>query len=87
MSEENRSSGQVELDFDRLGRIGNKINELLCRKTKGTVESYAVLRFLCAWYEEDVGIKFEPQFEEELKRVVNESLKRQKAEPENPKSS
>jgi|WetSurMetagenome_2_1015567.scaffolds.fasta_scaffold46175_2 hypothetical protein len=81
MSGKTCASGQVELDFDRLGRIGNKINELLSRKTKGNVESYAVLRFLCVWYEEDLGIKFEPEFEEELSRVVHKSLDGVQAEP------
>lgn len=74
MSEKRRAAGEVELDFDRLSRIGNKINELLVRKTKGTVEAYAVLRFLCVYYEEDIGLSFEPHFEEELHRVVKKGL-------------
>jgi hypothetical protein len=81
MSDKIRASGQVELDFDKLGRVGNKINELLSRKTKSNVESYAVLRFLCVWYEEDLGIKFEPEFEEELRKVVRKSLEGIKHEP------
>jgi hypothetical protein len=76
----------VEIDFDRLGRIGNKINELLCRKTKGSVESYAVLRFLCAWYEEDLGIAFSPEFEAELHRVIKKNLEGGKAEAKSPES-
>ncbi|HTY75435.1 MAG TPA: hypothetical protein VMD05_07715 [Candidatus Nanoarchaeia archaeon] len=82
MSEKRRAAGQVELDFDKLARIGNKINELLVRKTKGTVEAYAVLRFLCAYYEEDIGISFEPSFEEELHRVVKKSLEDAEKNPE-----
>lgn len=74
MSEKSRVSGEVELDFDRLGRIGNKINELLVRKTKGTTEAYAVLRFLCAWYEEELGITFAPEFDEELHKAIRKSL-------------
>ena len=74
MSEKSRAAGEVELDFDKLARIGNKINELLVRKTKGTVEAYAVLRFLCVYYEEDLGITFESSFEEELHRVVKKGL-------------
>jgi hypothetical protein len=74
-------SGEAEIDFDRLARIGNKLNELLVRKTKSTVEAYAVLRFMCAYYEEDLGISFEPQFEDELHNVVRKSL-----EGANPKS-
>ncbi|MCW4019292.1 MAG: hypothetical protein NWF00_11545 [Candidatus Bathyarchaeota archaeon] len=77
MSEKRRSSGEVEVDFDRLGRIGNKINELLCRKTKGAAEAYAVLRFLCVYYEEDLGIAFAPEFEEELHRVIKKLLESQ----------
>ncbi len=74
LTEKHRTAGEVELDFDRLARLGSKINELLARKTKGTVEAYAVLRFLCVYYEEDLGIAFEPQFEEELRNVVKKSL-------------
>ncbi len=82
MSEKTPTSGQVELDFDRLGRIGNKINELLSRKTKGTVEAYATLRFLCVWYEEDLGITFGEEFEAELKRVIRKSLENAKSNAE-----
>lgn len=74
MSEKRRSAGEVEIDFDRLARLGNKINELLVRKSKGTVEAYAVLRFLCVYYEQDLGIAFQPEFEEELRRVVKKGL-------------
>jgi hypothetical protein len=80
LSEKHRMSGEAEIDFDRLARIGNKLNEFLVRKTKGTVEAYAVLRFMCAYYEEDLGISFEPEFEEELRKVVRKSL--ECAEPE-----
>lgn len=74
MTEKRRSAGEVEIDFDRLARLGNKINELLVRKSKGTVEAYAVLRFLCVYYEQDLGIAFQPEFEEELRRVVKKGL-------------
>jgi len=74
LSEKHHTAGEVELDFDKLARIGSKINELLTRKTKGSVEAYAVLRFLCVYYEEDLGIAFEPQFEEELRSAVKKSL-------------
>lgn len=83
MSENNRSPGEIEVDFDRLARIGNKTNELLVRRTKGSAEAYAVLRFLCVWYEEELGISFAPEFEQELHRVVKKSLK---GEEKNPKS-
>jgi len=83
MSENNRSPGEIEVDFDRLARIGNKTNELLVRRTKGSAEAYAVLRFLCVWYEEELGISFAPEFEQELHRVVKKSLK---GEEENSKS-
>ena len=74
MSEKRRSKKEVEVDFDRLARIGNKINALLARKTKGSAEAYAVLRFLCVYYEEDLGIAFAPEFEAELKKVVLQNL-------------
>jgi hypothetical protein len=76
MSEnEKRTCGQVELDFDRIGRIGSKLNELLVRKTKGSLEAYAVLRFMCTYYEEELQLTFEPQFDEEIRRVVKENIK------------
>lgn len=74
MTEKHRSTKEVEVDFDRLARIGNKINELLSRKTKGSAEAYAVLRFLCVYYEEDLGIAFVPEFEEELRKVVKKTI-------------
>jgi hypothetical protein len=72
--EKHRSTKEMEIDFDRLARIGNKINELLSRKTKGSAEAYAVLRFLCVYYEQDLGIAFAPEFEEELRKVVIKSI-------------
>ena len=81
MSENNRSPGEIEVDFDRLARIGNKTNELLVRRTKGSAEAYAVLRFLCVWYEEELGISFAPEFEQELHRVVKKSLKGEEKNP------
>ncbi|MCW4005819.1 MAG: hypothetical protein NWF04_04380 [Candidatus Bathyarchaeota archaeon] len=74
MSGKKRLAGEVEVDFDKLGRIGSKVNDLLCRRSKGAVEAYAVLRFLCVYYEEDLGIAFAPEFEEELKRVVKKLI-------------
>jgi hypothetical protein len=82
LSEEHRSPKEIEVDFDRLARIGNKINELLIRKTKGSAEAYAVLRFLCVWYEEDLGIAFAPEFNDELRRVVKKSLKTEEIDSE-----
>ena len=84
MSEKHRSTKEVEVDFDRLARIGNKINELLARKTKGSAEAYAVLRFLCVYYEEDLGIAFAPEFEAELKKVVLQSLSGEPEPSESP---
>ncbi len=82
MSEEKPTASEIELDFDRLARVGSKINELLMRKTKGSAEAYAVLRFLCVRYEEDLGIKFQREFEEELHKTIRNNLLRKEPEPE-----
>ena len=74
MSEKNRSQKEVEIDFDKLARVGNKINELLLRKTKNDAEAYAALRFLCVYYEESTGISFQPEFEAELKKKVKHAM-------------
>ncbi len=87
MSNERREANEIELDFDRLARIGSKINEVLCRKTKGSVEAYAVLRFLCVYYEEHLGIAFESHFEEELHRIVKKSLDERKESGKEPEAS
>jgi hypothetical protein len=84
LSEKHRSKKEVEVDFDRLARIGNKVNELLCRRTKGSAEAYAVLRFLCVYYEEDLGIAFAPEFETELKKVVQQNLSDEPEPSESP---
>ncbi len=81
MTEKPLTPGEIELDFDRLARLGSKLNELLCRKTKGSAEAYAVLRFLCVWYEEDLGIAFGPEFEAELHKVIKENLVERKDDP------
>jgi hypothetical protein len=74
MSEEHRTENQIEIDFDKIVRVGQKINELLVKRTKGSPEAYAVLRFLCIYYEQDLGIQFQPEFEEALKSLVKRSL-------------
>jgi hypothetical protein len=81
LSEKHLSENQIELDFDKLARVGSKINELLIKRTKGSAEAYAVLRFLCVYYEMDLGIAFHPEFEAELRNVVKKSI-----EGEEPKS-
>lgn len=76
MSEEKkRSVDEVDLDFSRLARISQKVNDVLVKKTKNIPEAYATLRFMCVYYEQTVGISFMPEFEEELKRVIRESMK------------
>ncbi len=75
MSEKTRSSGEIEVDFEKLARVGSKINELLTRKTRSPAEAYAVLRFLSVYYEKSLGIAFEPEFEAELNRFVDKSIK------------
>jgi hypothetical protein len=85
LSENHRSEDQIELDFDKLARVGSKVNELLVKRTRGSVEAYAVLRFLCVYYEMDLGIAFQPEFEAELRRVVKQSLEG-KPEAESQKS-
>jgi len=65
---------QIEIDFDKIVRVGQKINDLLVKRTKGSPEAYAVLRFLCIYYEQDLGIQFQPEFEEALKDLVKKSM-------------
>ncbi len=77
MSEKRRAEKEVEIDFDKLARLGQKVNDLLVRKTKGTAEAYATMRFLCVFYEENLGIAFGPEFETELRRVIKKSIKDQ----------
>jgi hypothetical protein len=81
LSEKRRATKEVEVDFDRLARVGNKLNELLIRKTNGTAEAYAVLRFLCVWYEESLGVAFAPEFENELHNVVKKCIEGGTSEP------
>jgi hypothetical protein len=87
LSEKRRATKEVEVDFDRLARLGNKVNELLVKRTKGSAEAYAVLRFLCVYYEEALGIAFAPEFEAELKKVVKKSLASQPAEADSSETS
>ncbi len=74
MTEKRRATKEVEVDFDRLARVANKVNELLVKRAKGSAEAYATLRFLCVYYEEALGIAFAPEFEAELRKVVKNSL-------------
>jgi len=70
LSEKNRSVNEVDIDFDRLARISQKVNGVLVKRTKSIPEAYAALRFMCVYYEQTLGITFMPEFEEELKSVI-----------------
>jgi len=70
LSEKNRSVDEVDIDFDRLARISQKVNAVLVKKTNSIPEAYAALRFMCVYYEQTLGITFMPEFEEELKRII-----------------
>ena len=74
MFEKRRLEKEIEIDFVKIARVGNKVNELLARKTSNSAEAYAVLRFLCILYEQKTGISFQPEFEEELKKMVIRSI-------------
>jgi len=77
MSEKRRAVKEIEIDFDKLARLGQKVNDLLVRKTKGSAEAFAVLRFLCVFYEENLGISFGSEFEAELRKTVKKSIQDQ----------
>ena len=74
MTEKHRKESEIEIDFDKIVRVGQKVNELLVKRTKGSAEAYAVLRFLCIYYEQDLGIEFQPDFEEALKGLIKKKL-------------
>ncbi len=74
MTEKHRTENEVEIDFDKIVRVGQKVNDLLVKRTKNSPEAYAVLRFLCLYYEQDLGIVFQPEFEEALKDLVKKSV-------------
>ena len=84
MTEKHRSEGEIEIDFDKIVRVGQKINELLVKRTKGSAEAYAVLRFLCLYYEQDLGIEFQPEFEAALKDLVKRSIESREEAPRSP---
>jgi hypothetical protein len=74
LPDEDRSESEIEIDFDKIARVGQKVNELLVKRTKSSAEAYAVLRFLCVYYEQDLCIVFQPEFEEALKNMVKKTL-------------
>lgn len=80
VSEKRRAVKEVEIDFDKLARLGQKVNDLLVRKTRSSAEAYASLRFLCVFYEENLGISFGAEFEEELRKVIKKSIQNQSDE-------
>ena len=84
MSEKRRAEKEVEIDFDKLARLGQKVNDLIVRKTKDTAEAYATMRFLCVFYEENLGISFGPEFETELRKVIKKSIQDQSAASKSP---
>ena len=74
MTEKHRKESEIEIDFDKIVRVGQKVNDLLVKRTNNSPEAYAVLRFLCLYYEKDLGIVFQPEFEEALNDIVKKSL-------------
>ena len=74
LSDKKRSVDEVDIDFDRIARISQKVNELLVKRTSSIPEAYATLRFMCVYYEQTLGITFMAEFENELKNVIRKII-------------
>jgi len=61
-----------DIDFDKIFRVGQKVNELIERKIKKPFEIYLLLKFLMVNCEHSLGIKLSPEDEEKIKQMLTE---------------
>ncbi len=64
-----------EIDFPKIERVGSKVSMLLEKKLKDPFEAYLLLKLLCFTMEKAYGFQIEPEYEEELKKLLFESPK------------
>jgi hypothetical protein len=57
-------------DFEKLGRVGNKVLNLLSRKIKNPADAYLLLKLLCFFFEDSIGFSLEPKEESKLRKML-----------------
>jgi len=67
---------RVPVDIARCMRVGEKVLNLLVKKTHGKGEMYCILRMLCLFLEIRGGFKLSAADESELRRIINEGSAR-----------
>ena len=77
MKKREHGSNRIEIDlweinFDKLIRVGVKVQDLLARKVKNPIHVYLLLKLLCLSFEEYVGFRLEPKEESVLRRMLIE---------------
>ncbi len=68
----NNESARIPIDLAKIFRVGSKINQILQKKTRNGAECYAVIRFLCIFYEEHLGVSLPPELEADVRKSVHE---------------
>ena len=61
-----------DVDFAKIGRVGNKVLDLLARKIKNPLHGYLLLKSLCFVFEDSLGCHLEPEDKHELKKMIVE---------------
>ena len=64
-----RKFEKVAIDPSRMGRLSLKIFDLLRRKSRNPIDGYLVLKWLCFCFEEDLGVRLEPEEESKLRAL------------------
>jgi hypothetical protein len=71
-----KQSNQMEIefnqiDFDKLCRVGKKVQDFVFRKIDDPIEIYLLLKILCLSLEKNLGIKFDPNEEQKFKEMFS----------------
>lgn len=61
-----------EIDFAKLGRVGEKVRSLMIRKINNPIGIYLLLKWLCFSVEENFEFRLEPEEEDRLRKMFIE---------------
>ncbi|MCW4030326.1 MAG: hypothetical protein NWE92_11855 [Candidatus Bathyarchaeota archaeon] len=61
----------TDIDFDKLCRIGKKVQVLLFRKIDDPIEIYLLLKILCFSIEESFGYRLDSDEEQKFKEMFS----------------
>ncbi|NLD51234.1 MAG: hypothetical protein GX660_29205 [Clostridiaceae bacterium] len=62
---------ETDIDFDKLCRVGKKVQLFLFRKIDDPIGIYLLLKILCFSFEETCGYRLDPNEEQKIRQMFS----------------